>query len=319
MGKSSLLAISILALLSTATAPAQAVPFTSWHAVFVSDDDGKTDADEMKQAFANWSWTDAGGTHTWDTASFASRDTLGAFAWLRQRAGPNEISVFLYSGHATFEYFEENNKEESPVEDPPKPPANNDLLDEAIPTAGDDMVTDDQIGDELRRIPGFTVSIFDMCWSGGMVDGKADINGKNADGSDKANELVMMSASESEKCVTLPDHRGVFIHYLLKTFPDAVPTVGAFSDWFDLASVEYIDAFQDNPADFNKEFQTFKLATYQGGERDLRYSMPEPSTLALILPLVVGAHLLRTRRLGGMRFGAAEPLGGGAYASSSMS
>lgn len=286
-----------------AASPTIAAPFTSWHATFVYFDKGQKDAQAMKDMFDAWKWTVEGDTKGWTTSIFPSSQVTDAFTWLQDQDGANEISIFYFAGHAFGEEADDNKIEESSTEDPRSSAMPNDEHDEGISTTSNNGFLDDQIGDELRKIAGFTVSVFDSCFSGGLVDGKNDINGKNQDGSNKKNEIIMMGSTEYEMSL-VRDERGVFTEYLLNHFPLGDPAVEAFSTWFNTAGIQYLKDYKTNPASFNNSFQTFKLTQYADGTRTDTYNVPEPSTLvslgigclAIFLPIERSTRRSRAQR-----------------------
>lgn len=279
--------------------PAFALPYTSWHATFVHlPGEGVDDATAMRAKFDAWKWgPDAGPKKGWETSIFTANkvsDIRDAFKWLRDRQGENEILVFYYAGHSFSEDAEENKSEESSTEDTPppgSPPV--DERDEGIQTDSEGGFFDDQIGEELRDLLGYTVSIFDSCFSGGMVDGTSDVNGKKKDGSNKKDETVIMGAREYETCLTRKN-RGVFSEYLLKEFPAGDPTSDTFSTWWFDASISYRSDFKKNPESFNDpktpgdDFQSFQLTEYKDGDKESQYKprirngVPEPAAYTLL-------------------------------------
>ena len=277
--------------------PADADPFTSWHATFVYFDKGQNDAQAMKNKFDSWKWTVGSETKGWETSILPSSQVTDAFKWLRDRSSETEISVFYFGGHSFTEEADENKIEESSTEDaPPSGSPKVDDKDEGIETTVGDGFFDDQIGDELRKIAGYTVSLFDSCFSGGMVDGTKDINGKKQDGTNKKNETVMMSSMEFECSLFRgTDERGVFTEYLLKNLPTGNPTVETFGTWFNTVGSDYLKDYKKNPGSFNNEFQTFKLTQYSNGTRTNTYCpIPEPTTMLLLCFGLVG--LIGTRK-----------------------
>lgn len=276
-----------------------AIPYTSWHAAFVHDPvDGVKDAGDMKTKFDSWKWgPDDAPKKGWDTAVFTADKIIDAYKWLRDRQGEgdNEILVFYFAGHGV-QSPDADSKDESPATDTSDEGIDTDIIDAGTGKKLD--FYDDDIGEENRNIEnGFMVNIFDSCYSGGMVDGAKDINGKKKDGSNKKNETVMMASKEDQYCLRRDKAGGtlgVFTEYLLETVPAGEPSPETFSAWSKAAAKSYRSDFEDKPINFKGPdgkpfFQTFKLTQYADGKKTDRYfeervrnGLPEPAALTLL-------------------------------------
>ncbi len=301
-------------LLAIPHAPAFAIPYTSWHATFVYGPEdvkeGKKGAADMKAKFDAWKWgPDGSPKKGWETSIFPSNHVFDAYKWLRERQGENEILVFFFTGHGvtdpTDEPAADADESSTEITPPPGAPAV-DKKDEGISANIDDPATpetehndfyDDDSGEELRDIVGFTVSIFDSCYAGGMVDGTKDINGKKKDGTNKKNETVMMASTEYTYCLRRDiagDVIGDYTRYLIKDFPEGDPTPKTFSDWHKSAEKSHRNDYRDNPQNFldpDKKpfFQTLQLTEYSDGAKTSRYgelrrrnALPEPAAYTLL-------------------------------------
>jgi len=217
-------------------------------------------------------------TYNWQNTTVHSRrytdhggsQILTDLAWLGN-AGPGDLAVFFYSGHGS--YTGDDSGEELSG-------WSIDSEDETIGFSGN-YCTDDAISNALSIVnpQAAVVTIFDACFSGGMVGGLDDLNAL-------PNVYALLSSREDEYSEYIEgDPYSIFTTQLINGISGSRPADLDYDDsvtldeWFGYAAANTIG---QTPVNFDAD----NLGT-------IPIAVPEPTTVAL---LGLGSLVLTFRR-----------------------
>jgi len=126
------------------------------------------------------------------------KKVLDAFDWVSEISKENDIIFFLFSGHGR------QIQDKEPFDEP-------DGIDEEIVIWGDTL-SDEELNAELNKFKGRSVlAVFDSCFSGGMIDGTADLCAEG--------RVVLTATAADEISWENSQHNGgVFSYYLTEGF-----------------------------------------------------------------------------------------------------